>query len=329
MLLSDLSRDTNKGRKQPGRQRFEKPVLQLRVRGPGVTSGRIPVPDLIKLCQEAQNAVNRQAEANEGRKTMHPGPITDAIRHECTLELVAIRKGSTTLQFGLTKPQMPLPVSDHFGSQVISDVAETIRALGNGNKKRLEIDSGVLQGLYNLAAVAESKRITEVDWIAPKSNTKKRIIAPVNKAVREKLAQRLSSPTKTIMHVDGILDMADFKPKEHKCRIDPAIGASVTCTFDEPLANEIQSLLRRSVRATGEATLQPYTARIETLKIHAIQPLPSLALGEGNFFSVRSISELAAAQKVKPLRNVSTLAGAFPSDEDIDEFLEEIYSARR
>lgn len=294
-------------------------------------SGRIPVPDLIRICQEAQNTVNRQAEANEGRETIHPGPITRAIQHECTLELLAIKKGSTTLQFVFAKPQLRLPFTDIgvFGSEVINDLAETIKALGNGAKRHIEIDPGVLHSLYTFSAITESSgRISEIDWIAPK-NSGKRIVAPVNQVVRERAAARLSTPEKAVVHIDGILDMADFKPKERKCRIDPAIGASVMCTFDESHANQVQALLRKPVRAKGEALLQARTRRIESLHIHNIERLPSLSLGEGNFFSPRSISDLASAQKVKPAKNISSLAGGFPSDENIDEFLEEIYSARR
>ena len=89
-------------------QRTKQPILQLKVRGPGVRTGRIAVPDLIRICQEAQNAVNRQAEAIEGRKTIHPGPITKSIQEECTLELVGIGRGSTTLKFALAHSQMKL-----------------------------------------------------------------------------------------------------------------------------------------------------------------------------------------------------------------------------
>jgi len=132
-----------------------------------------------------------------------------------------------------------------------------------------------------------------------------------------------------MVQVDGVLDMADFKPKDRKCRIDPAMGASIMCAFDARHANLVYSLLRKPVRAKGEATLQPYTERIEFVHIHTIEPLPSLSLGEGNFFSSPSITELANAQKVKPLSDLSALAGGIPTDLDLEEFLEEIYSARK
>jgi hypothetical protein len=309
----------------------EKPILQLRVKGPGVRSGRVPIPDLVKICEEAQKTINRQAEAMEGKKTLHPGPISDAIRQECTLELIGIKRGSTRLQFGLAKPQAPLPFPDQatFGALVVGQVALTIKNLGNGHGPSKEVDAGVLQGLYELGAVTENKRVSEIEWISPKAGDLKRIAAPVNRTVRERVAERMSSPKRVQMQIDGILDMADFKPTDLKCRIDPAIGSSVVCTFDEREINQVQSLLRKPVRAVGMAVIAPYTNRIESFHIQKIERLPSLSLGEGNFFAESSISELAAKQKVKPLKDVSVLCGGFPDDENIDTFLEDIYNARK
>lgn len=317
----------------PPRKREQKPkvrpVLYLKVRGPGVRSGRIPVPDLVRICHEAQNAVNRQAEAMEGRKTVHPGPIADSIRHECTLELIAIKKGSTTLQFDFAKPQLPLDLDiDRFGIEVVGELANTIKLLGNGRSSTRQIEPGVLQGLYGLGSASKTNGISDLEWIAPKAGTRKRVAAPLNEVVRERVAERLSSPRKEPGFVDGILDMADFKPKDRRCRIDPAIGASVTCTFDAEFSDRVQALMRKPVRVIGEATVPPYTNRIETLHIQEIALLASLSVGEGNFFAQSSISQLAQAQNVKAVKDVSVLVGGFPDEENIDNFLDEIYNSR-
>jgi hypothetical protein len=262
-----------------------------------------------------------------GKSTMHPGPSKLPIQQECTLELVGIKRGSTTLQFGFARPQLVLPNVLTLGADVIFEVAQTIKSLGNGNHRE-SIDAGVLEGLYDLGSIVTSKKVTEVEWIVPKLGARKLVRAKITEKVRERVAARLSSPRKEMAQIDGVLDMADFKPQDQKCRIDPAIGASVMCTFDERQANKIQNLLRRPVRVKGIAVLQPYATRIESLHIEEIEPLPSLSLGEGNFFASSSIEELAAAQKVEPLKRASALVGAFPEDEDIDAFLSDIYSSR-
>ena len=303
------------------------PVLTLKIRGPGIRSGKIAVPDLIKICQDAQSAVNRQAEALEGRKTLHPGPTTNLIRHECTLELIAIRKGSTTLDFGFAKTQMTLPFDEvkMFGASVVEELAETIKSLGNGNRKR-DLDPGVLQSIYGLGSVVETGRITELDWIAPKAGPK-RVLGSVNKKVRERAATRLSGPTFKVVQIDGVLDMADFSRRDRKCRIDPAIGSSVICTFGPDHENSIQMLLRQPVRAVGIGKIQPHSDRVESLEIQKIEPLPSLSLGEGNFVLSPNIEQLAAAQSTKPIRDISVLGG-FLSDDEVDAFIAEIYESR-
>jgi hypothetical protein len=306
-----------------------KSVLKLRVRGPGIGSGRIPVPDLIKICQEAQAAVKKQAEAMEGRKTMHPGPVSAAILEECTLELIKVGKGSTTLEFAFAKPQLRIAEmeAEGLGAQAISEVAASIKSLGNGNRK--SIDPGVLQSVYSLGAiVAEGKRINRIEWSAPTGQGRRRLVASVNSTVRERAASRLSSPRYMPGHVDGVLDMADFKPEDYKCRIDPAIGSPVLCTFGAGLADRIQQLLRTTVRASGKAKYPAHGEKIELLDLQTIDPLPSLSSGGENFFKDSSLGRLADIQRVKPL-DASKLAGAIPADADVDTFLEEIYSARK
>jgi parvulin-like peptidyl-prolyl isomerase len=41
-----------------------------------------------------------------------------------------------------------------------------------------------------------------------------------------------------------------------------------------------------------------------------------------------SFADLAASQKIKPTKNAVELNGGFPGDENIDQFLDEIYRAR-
>jgi hypothetical protein len=302
--------------------------LQLKLRGPGIRSGRISIPDLLKICQEAQNTVNKQAEALKGRKTIHRGPTAAAIQQECTLELVGIKPNCTTLEFDLAKQQMAFPLTPGFGAEVVGEVAETIKKLRK-RKPSDGIDSGVLLSLYKLSGIVASRRISSIEWVTGRANGHKQAAVPITHAVREHAAKRLSQPQNVVAQLDGVLDMADFKPQEFKCRIDPPVGVSVTCTFDRSLENEVYRLLRKPVRVKGQGVIQPYTDRVDTIHIEEIKELPSLALGEGNFAADRSIADLAQIQKVTPLKDASTLAGGIPEEEDLDAFLNDIYTARR
>jgi hypothetical protein len=314
------------------------PLFSVRFKAQGVPSGHVSVPDLLTICEEAQRAVTRQAEALEGRKTQHPGPTSDFIKRECMLELIGLRKGSTTLQFCLAHPQQKLPISDYrsIGAEVARELASTIRALG-AHRKRADIrdaesrvfDEGVLNSLYKLGSIVEGERLKTLELIVPKSGAQPRISAKIEKSTRENIARRLSQPRKAHVQVDGTLDMADFKPGDKRCRIDPPIGPSIVCAFDDEMEDRIYSLLRKPVRISGLATIVPQTGRVETLTISNLEPLPSLALGEGSFFVSHSLDELADLQKVEPIRNSNVLAGGIPDSEDLDEFLRGIYESRR
>jgi hypothetical protein len=307
-------------------------VLQLKVHGPGVRSGTLPVPDLIRICQEMQNAISRQAEAIEGRKTIHPGPIVGKIQQECTLELIGIKKGTTTLQFDVAKPQ-PYLLDDapNLAAEVVAELASTIKKFSNGVSGDLynEVAPGVLNSLYNLGELASSPRISKIDWISPRKGGHKRISAPLTKAVTNKIATQLSRPRLVAVVIEGILDMADFRPKDRKCRIDPALGTPTTCEFDEDLENAVYSLLRKPARVTGAGMLRPYGEKPDVIRIHSISPLPSLELGRAMFYASPSIQDLAAAQNVKPLKSAADLATKMPTDEDVDTMIQEIYSSRK
>jgi hypothetical protein len=64
------------------------------------------------------------------------------------------------------------------------------------------------------------------------------------------------------------------------------------------------------------------------LREERIDIVGPLLTGGSDFLTECSIEELAEVQGVKPLKNPEKLAGAWPADQDVDAFLEEIYSSR-
>ncbi len=76
------------------------------------------------------------------------------------------------------------------------------------------------------------------------------------------------------------------------------------------------------------ARINPNTGRIDELRIEKISIVEPLFKGGRDFFIDRSMEELAKVQGVPPLRNPKAFAGAWPPNEDVDAFLEEIYSSR-
>jgi hypothetical protein len=292
-----------------------------------VRRGRIAVPDLIKICEQIQGAVNRQAEALEGQQTLRPGPVTAPAKVECTLELLGIRKGSTVLPFGMSKPQMALPEALTLGAQAVFEVAATVEALESGKHKHP--DPGVLDSLNNLGAVFDRKAIGKIEFIVPRTAKRRQVKAAFTPALRECVIARMKSPGQKACTVEGVLEMADFKPGDHKCRITPPIGYPVPCMFDETLESCIQENLRKSVRVSGAATFDPYTGRTESMRVQTVEPIQSFSAGKQEFFLGRSFQELAHMQGAQPIKSLGALAGAFLESDSLDEMLEEIYRERK
>jgi hypothetical protein len=76
------------------------------------------------------------------------------------------------------------------------------------------------------------------------------------------------------------------------------------------------------------ASLDPRTRRAAFNDIKKIEPLDPLIVGAVAFWAPPSLEELAHLQGAQPLEGLSVLAGGFPEDEDIDEFLNDIYQHR-
>jgi hypothetical protein len=140
---------------------------------------------------------------------------------------------------------------------------------------------------------------------------------------------RIKTPGQKPCTIEGVLEMADFKPGDHKCRITPPLGCPVVCTFDESEESAIQDNLRKSVRISGTATLDPYSGRTESMHVQTVVPIQSFSMGKQEFFLGRSFQELADMQGAQPIKNVAVLAGAFLESDSLDEMLEEIYLERK
>lgn len=303
-------------------------ILKLQIKGPGVTPGRISVPDLLTICTEAQSAIQRQAEAIEGKSTLRRGPRTSKAKIECTLELVQLRRGSTTLGFAIAKPQELLPDQMSLGKDAVIEVARTVKLLSKKNNGKREIDSGVLDSLNKMSEVMRAKKITSIKWMVPKFSGTQKIIANLDKTTAENISKLSMPPTSKDVVIEGRLEMADFKPSDQKSRLHPLVGNPVICTFSKDQEELIYLNLRKNVRLCGKASINSQTGRTESVEIRELKTVEPLFTGEKDFFSAKSFDELVAAQGVKPLDDINSLAGLWPEGEDPDQFLSEIYKSR-
>jgi hypothetical protein len=297
------------------RSKSEKPLLKIRVHGAAFKPGRIPVPLLVRICNEAQTAVNRQAEALEGKRSLRPGPVVANIARECTLELFGLRKGSTTLNFARAAGQGKLVESQSLSFEAVAGVAVAIKAASQTRGRGAVPDIGVLDTLNNLGDTFD-RGISKIEWIVPAHNGTKRLAAQFDPSVRAKIVSRIHKPTTSVSStVEGTLELA-----EGKCRINPPVGAPILCGFEQEKAGAVFDAMRKSVKVT----MDNKTHKIENIEITSRPD----TLGSSSFFEAKTIEQLLAEQDIHAVTDLSALSGALP-DEDLDDMVAEIYQARK
>jgi hypothetical protein len=310
-----------------------KSVLQLKVKGPHIRPGRIPIPELLVICEQAQQAIHRQAEALEGRKSLKPGPKSADVLEKCTLELFAIGKGSAVMSFAapdlppppqrdmLDLPDLELPT---LGETAVLAVVNSIDSIHRGNVDIVE--KGVIRSFQGLGALLVNG-VSSIEWIVPRGTGRKRTVALFDQEVRERVQERLEKPEPKLVTMEGILEMADFKPTDLKCLIHTEGDYRVPCTFTKDLSDDVYNALRHAARIHGVAMVNPRTKRPEEIELRSVAVLDPHLIDAESFFAGQGLQDLAKAQGI-------TVGGRIlpseerESDEATDAFLAHIYGLR-
>jgi hypothetical protein len=209
----------------------------------------------------------------------------------------------------------------------MASVIGTINDLSR--RESASADAGVLASLHAMGALLMKRRIASIKWIAPATpGRRKKHIAEFTPRVYRRIAKKLKSATNESVVIDGRLEMADFRPSDRRCRIHPTLGPPIACTFGVEREEDVYRLLRQVVRIRGVAMVNSQTGKRESVRIDEIAPR-DLSIGNaGSFFNGPSIEELARMQGIKPITDFSVLAGGWPEDEDVEEFIAETYRNR-
>jgi hypothetical protein len=307
-----------KPRKRP------KSILRLKVSGPHIKPGRIPIPELLVICEHAQAAVNRQAEVLRGKRGLRPGPTATIVKTECTLELFSIGRGSAALSFAGPEPA-PQPQTDldldieKLGEAAVRTVVTSLRAAKRG-RAPVAMDIGVKRSLEEMGKVLNNG-VSKIEWIAPAIRGKQsRITAVFDDAVYERISETHGTSTRRT-ELDGRLEMADFKLGDLKCIIHTPDGQRVPCSFTPEIEDDVYKALRHIARVSGTATINAKTKRTEQIALSSVQVLDPFLGPVDDFFAGSSIEQLTKAQGVDPRFDLRTLKNAWPEDEDVETFL--------
>jgi hypothetical protein len=278
-------------------------LLKVSLRGSDIErSGAVPVPLLVEVCKALQSAVSKQAEL-EGADGVSP--------EEYTLELVRLGKGSAVLEFELVRSQEYLSGQLGLGERAVMSVVGLVHDLGD-RKKPIPSESEVSNLKAMAKVVGPNLRIA---LHVPKERTHS--METVKATFNAKVAERVDSLSlKEVQFVpqvlEGIVEMADFKPSDQKFRLVTLYGQSLICEFEESISSLVHQLTRAVARVSGVAEIDPQ-GKIVSFRVDKIAPRGS-PMPEG-FWEKKTLAQLIAEQKVKPIKTISELKGIWPEHE--------------
>jgi hypothetical protein len=271
-------------------------------------------------------------------ESIRKGPRQKSIKEEIALDLVEVTHGSpaTILGFERSLDQQAIEGID-LGLEIIEKTLSGLQQVQrSGDELPAGFDPGVLMAWRDLGTLFEKG----VDTISFSLNHRPQSMeSKYDAAGFHRIQERIRGPQINIRTIEGRLLMADFKEHGTRCRIHPSIGDPVLCLFDENRKEEVLDNILRYVKVVGEAKEDPFTGKISTIVLHDIQRLEEREeeradlLPQGtplptDFWQSLSIEELAQAQGVKPIDDITLLFGTWPGEPD-DGFEEDIQTLRQ
>jgi hypothetical protein len=208
----------------------------------------------------------------------------------------------------------------------VREVVHSIQEIRKGHVA--SVAPGVVRSFQEMGTLL-ANGVTSIEWIMPRAAGRKRTAAVFDRTVYESIVPQPKEPSlRKPIELDGILEMADFKESDLKCSIHMADGHRATCSFDNDSADDVYAALRHVARITGTAVINPTTKRPEDIQLTSVTVLDPLLVNADEFFSGLSLEQLAQAQGVDLGQDIRPISDAWPENEDLDEFLADIYSRR-
>jgi hypothetical protein len=303
--------------------------LQVRMMGPAVDNHRMSINDFVFFTRQLQMALDRVAQVILGRtESNRRGPKPADIRKTCSLEIVDVGPGSLNLVCDLP------PKNDLFedvGSEAVTALVQGIGSVGTSKGTPYGYDKGVLLALRESGKLFD-RGITEIkyDFQPPAGGHRSRAV--YTPQVHLRLIAMIREPMANQRVLEGRLLMGDFRETAFKCRLHPAVGRPVTCSFEEFQKDVILEALTHHVRLSGEAVEEG--GQILELRIDDIELLETeinlKRTGESFFEKSFDINELALQQGVSPVSDFGKLLGDFwPEEEKADAFISQVREWRR
>lgn len=309
----------------------KQPLLRLKFEGAAIRDNTILFDDLSTFVSNISIAIDRLVQKLLQKDvSIRRGRPPKTIQILSALEIVSVKKGSFSMGLDLRRNGQQFPGWD-LGEQAVDVLMLGLRIMQKNGELPEEYDTGVMIALRDAGRVID-RGINKVSLNSVSALGRKRAIYTL--PVRERIISHLQKLERGYAVVEGRLLMLDVEEGKLVCRIRPSAGEPILCRYNEDLAELVMKNIRQFVQIRGEATYDLTTGRITSVNIRDLEAIDELAgigisrLPISSFWKGESFDELATAQGVYPVDDISKLSTDWPEDTDFDAFLEAVRSAR-
>jgi hypothetical protein len=293
--------------------------LELLLEGPDV-KGRISVDYLTSLAKELQTTLMRIA---QDRRTGR-GRYSEKVRQACRLDLVSFKKSSARLGFELAGQ----PTETLFGEVGQEAVRTLLDALALSHKDEdhwaTELPPSVLGGLDRITKPLENG-VTAIHFSARDRSS----LGPVKIDRRFRRALRKATESDrepNLVDATGVVWEADWK--DHTAELHQPDGTMIRLRFDADRDEDVTAARKCPVRARGVGHYAGQRLQWIDLRHIEILGAPVEDQTVTDFWSGPTVDELAAEQGVAAVEDLDALAGDWPKEDSLDEFLESLRRVR-
>ena len=292
--------------------------LVLRLAGEKARLGEVYVSDLVRLLDGMDRVVGRTASQLAGRAPGTVGPLPQSIARAARLRLSSISEGSLVVEVQVPDAPTDDPQLDLDDAQLGESAVHTA----------LDVLSGTVAGFPD--TVAAWSRLAEDLTIGGRydaltctlpSDSPREVVLDAPARNRLASADRERSIDDKPGELTGVLYEANFE----KCtgHLRTPHGRAVRVRFDDDQANEIKGALRENSRLEGQIKYTDKAADVVSVEAIEIVEPRRLALGTavGDFWTTRSLAELAEEQGVGVVVDIRTIQDDSVSDEEAEAFL--------
>lgn len=292
--------------------------LVLRLAGENARWGEVYVSDLVRLLGGVDRVVGRTASQLAGRASGTAGPLPHSIARATRLRLSSVSEGSLVVEVELPDAPTDEPQLDLDDPRLGESAVRTALDVLAGS------EAGFPETVAAWSRLAEDLRIGErYDALTCALPSDSPVEAVLDTCARNRLAVavRERSTDDKAGELTGVLYEANFE----KCtgHLRTPHGEAVRVRFDDEQASEIKEALRENSRLEGQISYSDEAADVVSVEtIEVVQP-QRLALGPaiGDFWTARSLAELAEEQCVDIVVDVATLQDESISDEEAEAFI--------